>query len=101
VHTVEGMLCAPEYGGNRDRLGWRLVGFDGDSQPEGYVVYDATVPGNYRERADKPNSGPNPDEDCHGFSAEMNRFLALIAITQLVQPGKKFSDPYCLDVPST
>jgi hypothetical protein len=101
AHTVEGMLCAPEYGGNRDRLGWQLVGFDGDSQPEGYVVYDSSVPGNYRERADKPNSGPNPDEDCRGFSAEMNRFLTLIAVTQVVQPGKKFSDPYCLDGPST
>jgi len=99
-HTVEGMLCAPEYGGNRNRLGWQLVGFDGDSQPEGYVVYDPTVPGNYRERADKPNSGPNPDEDCHGFSKQMNGFLTLIASNGAVQPGKKFSNPYCFDVPT-
>ena len=101
AHTVEGMLCAPEYGGNRDRLGWQLVGFDGDSQPEGYVVYDPTVPGNYRERPDKPNSGPNPDEDCHGFSLKMNGFLTLIANSNMVQPGKKFANPYCLDVPPT
>jgi hypothetical protein len=99
-HTVEGMLCAPEYGGNRNRLGWQLVGFDGDSQPEGYVVYDPTVPGNYRERPDKPNSGPNPDEDCHGFSKQMNGFLTLIALNEQVQPGKKFSNPYCFDVPA-
>jgi hypothetical protein len=101
AHTVEGMLCAPEYGGNRNRLGWQLVGFDGDSEPEGYAVYDPTVPGNYRERADKPNSGPNPDEDCRGFSTGMDRFLTLITISGVVQPGKKFSDPYCFDVPST
>jgi len=101
AHTVEGMLCAPEYGGNRNRLGWQLVGFDGDSQPEGYVIYDPTAPGNYRERPDKPNSGPNPDEDCHGFSRAMNGFLTLIATSDTVQPGKKFSTPYCLDVPST
>jgi gluconate 2-dehydrogenase subunit 3-like protein len=101
AHTVEGMLCAPEYGGNRDRLGWQLVGFDGDSQPEGYAVYDPTVPGHYRERADKPNSGPNPDEDCHGFSAAMNSFLTLIAQSGPVQPGQQFSDPYCLDLSST
>ena len=101
AHTVEGILCAPEYGGNRNRLGWQLVGFDGDSQPEGYVVYDPTVPGNYRERPDKPNSGPNPDEDCHGFSKQMNGFLTLIASSGQVQPGKKFSSPYCFDVPTT
>ena len=101
AHTVEGMLCAPEYGGNRDRLGWQLVGFDGDSQPEGYVVYDPSVPGYYRERPDKPNSGPNPDEDCRGFSKQMNGFLTLIASNDMVQPGKKFSNPYCFDVPAT
>jgi hypothetical protein len=98
-HTIEGMLCPPEYGGNRNRIGWQLVGFDGDSQPQGYVVYDPTVPGNFRERTDKPNSSPNPDEDCHGFSTHMNSFLTLISGSDPVKPGKKFSNPYCLDVP--
>jgi hypothetical protein len=100
AHTVEGMLCAPEYGGNRNRLGWQLVGFDGDSQPEGYVVYDPSVPGNYRERPDKPNSGPNPDEDCHGFSQGMDKFLTtIVGFLKLTDPySEKFSNPYCLDL---
>jgi hypothetical protein len=97
-HTIEGLLCAPEYGGNRDRLGWQLVRFDGDSQPLGYEIYDETVPGNYRERPDKPNSGPNPDEDCSGFSTNMNRFLTVISGASLTQPGRKFSNPYCFGV---
>ncbi len=28
-HTVEGYFCDPVYGGNRDAVGWRLVGFPG------------------------------------------------------------------------
>ena len=29
VHTMEGMFADPLYGGNRDFVGWRLVGFPG------------------------------------------------------------------------
>ena len=28
-HTIEGMFCDPAYGGNRDMVGWRLVGYPG------------------------------------------------------------------------
>jgi len=98
-HTVEGMLCAPEYGGNRNLLGWQLVGFDGDSQPLGYEIYDETVPGNYRQRPDKPDSGPNPDENCAGFSRGVNSFLTIISRSAMVQPGGHFSTPYCFEVP--
>jgi gluconate 2-dehydrogenase gamma chain len=28
-HTVEGFFCDPVYGGNRDTVGWKLVGFPG------------------------------------------------------------------------
>jgi gluconate 2-dehydrogenase gamma chain len=46
-HTVEGYFCDPVYGGNRDAVGWRLVGFPGAQW--GYTVeqmkpgFDATV----------------------------------------------------------
>lgn len=91
-HVVEGMLCAPEYGGNRDRLGWQLIGFDGDSQPLGYTIYDATID-DYRERADKPNSTIDPDDPCSGFSAEMLTFLRLLLV-QLAQ-ATEFDEPFC------
>ena len=29
THTMEGMFADPLYGGNRDFVGWRLVGFPG------------------------------------------------------------------------
>jgi hypothetical protein len=36
-HTLEFMYGAPEYGGNRDLLGWRITGYDGDVQPRGWT----------------------------------------------------------------
>ena len=28
-HAIEGFFCDPVYGGNRNAVGWRLVGFPG------------------------------------------------------------------------
>ncbi len=60
-HTVEGAFAAPEYGGNRHGLGWKMLGIEGDSQPLGYALYSRRADA-YRERADQPLSTPNPDE---------------------------------------
>ena len=35
-HTIEGMYCNPEYGGNRGQAGWKDIGYPGDIQPRGY-----------------------------------------------------------------
>ena len=37
VHACEACYGAPEYGGNRDGLGWAAIEFPGDSQPRGYT----------------------------------------------------------------
>ena len=37
IHACEGAYGPPEYGGNRDRNGWRAIEFPGDSQPRGYT----------------------------------------------------------------
>lgn len=37
LHTLELMYGAPEYGGNADLVGWRLTGFEGDTQPRGFT----------------------------------------------------------------
>ncbi len=42
-HCCEGMYGAPEYGGNRDTVGWQAIDFLGDVQPRGYS--DAEVSG--------------------------------------------------------
>jgi hypothetical protein len=37
AHSCEGAYGAPEYGGNPDLAGWRVIGFPGDVQPRGYT----------------------------------------------------------------
>jgi gluconate 2-dehydrogenase gamma chain len=42
LHTVMGFLADPDYGGNRDQIGWKLIGFESRPSfkpPFGY--YDA------------------------------------------------------------
>lgn len=91
-HTIEGMLCAPEYGGNRDLVGWQLTRFDGDSQPLGYTIFDTTI-GDYRERPDKPNSTLDPDDDCAGFSDAMAAFLRFVLVR--LAGAQEFSETPC------
>ena len=41
--TAAGMFANPEYGGNRDKIGWKLLGFDDRffwQQPFGYYDRD-------------------------------------------------------------
>jgi hypothetical protein len=86
-HILEGMFCAPEYGGNVDRMGWKLIGYDGDSQPLGYSIFDAATM-TYKERADKPNSTANPDEDFSGVDAITRQFLTLLV--KIASPGTPY-----------
>jgi gluconate 2-dehydrogenase gamma chain len=44
THTITGFLANPEYGGNKNEAGWKLIGFDGKfryERPFGY--YDAEI----------------------------------------------------------
>jgi hypothetical protein len=43
-HCCEGMYGVPEYGGNRDLVGWRSIGFEGDIQPRGYTDAEVSEP---------------------------------------------------------
>jgi hypothetical protein len=36
-HACEGMYGDPVYGGNRDEVGWKMIGWVGDIQPRGYT----------------------------------------------------------------
>lgn len=44
THTIEGMYCVPEYGGNRGLVGWKEIGFPGDIQPRGYTAAEMAAP---------------------------------------------------------
>jgi hypothetical protein len=43
-HACEGMYGAPEYGGNRNGVGWSYIGFAGDVQPRGYTDEEVSRP---------------------------------------------------------
>ncbi|HUY67344.1 MAG TPA: gluconate 2-dehydrogenase subunit 3 family protein [Acidimicrobiales bacterium] len=43
-HACEGMYGAPEYGGNRDGVGWSNIGFAGDVQPRGWTDREVSEP---------------------------------------------------------
>jgi hypothetical protein len=43
-HTCEGMYGAPEYGGNRDCVGWNYIDYEGDVQPRGYSDEEVSQP---------------------------------------------------------
>lgn len=81
-HTIEGCFAAPEYGGNRKRRGWTLLGVEGDSQPLGYALYSRATD-SFNERADQPLSTPNPDEIAapKPLSAEADTIQTVITST--------------------
>jgi gluconate 2-dehydrogenase subunit 3-like protein len=85
-HTLEGMFCAPEYGGNTNLTGWKLVKYDGDSQPLGYAIFDESTM-EYKERADKPTSTADPDDDMSGVDADTERFLKVLVRIAARQGG--------------
>ena len=43
-HCCEGMYGAPEYGGNRNGVGWANINFEGDVQPRGYTDAEVSEP---------------------------------------------------------
>jgi len=43
-HCCEGMYGAPEYGGNRDTVGWDYIDYEGDVQPRGYSDAEVSQP---------------------------------------------------------
>ncbi len=43
-HACQGMYGPPEYGGNRDLVGWRSMDFPGDVQPRGWTDDEVSRP---------------------------------------------------------
>lgn len=72
-HTIEAMYGNPEYGGNRDLVGWHDIRFRGDVQPRGYT--DAEV-----ERSD----GPDPFSP----SGITSKVVALLTATAPGSPSQ-------------
>lgn len=45
-HVLEGVFCEPQYGGNKDMIGWRLVHFPGQQlgYPDPYINKQVDLP---------------------------------------------------------
>lgn len=45
-HVLEGVFCEPQYGGNKDMIGWRLVHFPGQQHgyPDAYINKEVDLP---------------------------------------------------------
>ena len=65
-HTIEGLYSVPEYGGNRDLVGWKDISYPGDIQPRGYTAEETS-------RSD----GPDPLEQTP-VVAEVLKFLGVV-----------------------
>jgi hypothetical protein len=45
AHACESLYGDPVYGGNRDGVGWRSIGFTGDVQPAGWNDHEVSLGG--------------------------------------------------------
>ncbi len=84
--VVSSVVSAPEYGGNRDLSGWRLIHHLGDNAPYGFTPYDAQV-GKYIERPGEPFSQKDQRSDADPIDDETRQLLEIIVATA---GGKKF-----------
>jgi len=54
THTMEGFYGHPRHGGNKDSVGWKVLGYPGPSFPRGnespYGWYDANVPDEFPKK---------------------------------------------------
>lgn len=85
-HLAEGLLCAPEYGGNRGGIAWRDFHWDGDSQPLGHTLFDPAT-GTVFDRPDRPNQSLDPALPNDGLEPDVERF---VEATVLGLGGKRF-----------
>jgi hypothetical protein len=85
--VLQSLFSLPEYGGNRDRGGWRLLhDYEGDSMPLGYTHIDP-VTGMIVDRPDTPVIGPEIRPDPEPMDDQV---VQLFGTATLVLGGKRF-----------
>jgi hypothetical protein len=75
--VIEGCVSAPEYGGNRGLLGWKMMNFEGDRQPVGYSWFDLDT-STYSEDPDHPVSTANPGVDPMPLDASTEKIISAV-----------------------
>lgn len=90
LHTLDTMYGAPEYGGNRELLGWTFTGYDGDVQPRGYTDEQVTTPDNPglldllplgKRRGALPQAALLPVPGVDEYARIQNSFRELVAMS--------------------
>jgi hypothetical protein len=75
--VLESAFSAPEYGGNPQGAGWKMVYFEGDAQPLGYSWFDEQT-GKYAEDPAHPVSTPTPGPDPMPLDASTESYIASV-----------------------
>ena len=77
--TLQGCFSAPEYGGNKDLAGWRLIQFPGDNCPTGNSHFDPQT-GNYSPSSLAALALPDQSPDTAPLGGWIDTYLSLINI---------------------
>ena len=85
--VLQSLFSLPEYGGNRDRGGWRILhDYPGDSVPFGYTYVDPAS-GRILDRPSAPVIGPEPTPDPEPMDTQI---IGLFTAAVTALGGKKF-----------
>lgn len=85
--VIQSLFSLPEYGGNRDRGGWRILhDYPGDSVPFGYSYIEPGT-SQIRDRAETPLVGPETREEPEAMDAQI---VSLFEGAVAILGGKKF-----------
>ena len=82
--VLQSLFSLPEYGGNRDGGGWRIIHHAGDSMPFGYTYIDPDT-GQIQDRPEAPVIGPEADPEP--MDAEI---IGLYSAAVVALGGKQF-----------
>lgn len=82
--VLQSLFSLPEYGGNREGGGWRIIHNAGDSMPFGYTYIDPAT-GQILDRPGAPVIGPEPDPEP--MDAEI---IGLYSAAVVALGGKQF-----------
>lgn len=86
--TLDGTYGAPEYGGNRDLIGWISTDFDGDVHPRGYSddeVVNAENPGAFDSQL-PPSYGGEPAQSSAARPRRVNAVSAMTVDLERLGP---------------
>jgi hypothetical protein len=84
--VLQSLFSLPEYGGNRDGGGWRIIYYEGDSMPLGYSYIEPET-GAITDRPGAPVIGPETTPDPEPMDSQV---IGLFKAAVLVLGGKQF-----------